>query len=123
MTTFKLDDVVRIVKQPPHTDAKVVGEVGFVGEIGENCVLLHALHPDGRIKGCGGAPNDCLALENDPMWHTAKAVYDATLEKCFQEGMARRREYEARVVLVAAKYDVTVETAEAIYHEMRSFSS
>lgn len=66
MATFKVNDLVRIVKQTSSINAHIpsIGLKGFIEEIVGDIAQFVELREDG-LGGSGGIPLDCLQLAND----------------------------------------------------------
>lgn len=122
---MQVDDIVRVVKQPPNQIAKLVGEVGFVNEIDstgkfarEEWIDFVALKLNGDMSGCGAMPSDCLALEPAPEWAEAKRKYDAMRERMFAESQAFNERFKASIAEIAERHELTPELVRQIHEEV-----
>ncbi len=93
--TFKTNDVVRIVKQPPNQNVQIKNEFGFIEELqtldGIDYALIRTLKlydawP--RCEGSGWVPVDCIVLESNQECINHKVRYDKEREKYLKESLA-----------------------------------
>jgi hypothetical protein len=79
---MQANDLVMVIKSPPHFYVNIAHEVGFIEEIqerdGVKYALFYALQPGGRCSGTGSVPLDCLKVINDnTLVQSLKKEYDA----------------------------------------------
>jgi ABC-type glycerol-3-phosphate transport system substrate-binding protein len=65
--TFKVGDIVRIIRQPRRQPwIQLTGEIAYIEELqGEGVVYIHTLHLDGHLGGMGSVDTDDLEHYND----------------------------------------------------------
>lgn len=125
MSTFKVGDLVRIVRQPLNVLVPLVGEVGFIDDLHRSIpdmVQVQTLKKDGTVGGCGSIHFDCLEPISDPEWVEAKREHDERLAKMFEAADARAKRYrEAHAKLLkrlSEKYNLPENVVQSIYDEM-----
>ena len=75
MHNFKVDDIVKVVKQPANQCVQLVGEIAFITEIegiNEGFVNIQTL----TSGGFGPVGASCLEHYNDEIWRHRKREYD-----------------------------------------------
>ena len=112
--TFKIDDVVTVVRQPGTDQVNhLMDSMGFMGFIGDFKMLTEVLYIELQCldgNGSGLIPIDCIELDGHPTCLQAKHEYDAKLEPAFQGHVDRRKVKEA----IARQLDLPLATVEAV---------
>ena len=118
---MKVDDVVKIVRQPSNQHIQLVGTIAFIQEIDKDRVSVIALRSSGETMGMGTVPLDCVELETDPKWLAAKKAYDRRMGALFAEYEERTNCYNKVVQAVAKKYKVSKKTAKKIHDTLSNW--
>ena len=119
---MKVGDVIR-VKEQPHTQfARIENERGFIEEIEDGEAQITTLSPDGQARGGGWIPLECLELETDLAWHTAKTWHDAYLERLLVQYDAHNKRWKAKLQEVADKHGLTLQVVSDIFGELKRLS-
>jgi hypothetical protein len=77
MTSFKLNDVVVIIKNPPNQIVKIKGDIGYIDEFQEatnekgevvKYVYFKTIKLNSLLGGMGSVPIDCIELCDNPVY-------------------------------------------------------
>ena len=88
---LKVNDIVKVIKQPGNMIVHVDGEVGYIDELKtlENIeyAYLRVLRLDNSCGGMGWVPLDCLVIDERPEYVVAKQNHDERMAKWIKEGV------------------------------------
>lgn len=117
---FAVDDLVRVIQVAPNSPILLdVGTVGIIGDVRDTHVFVLELDPEGNTRECAWIHYSDLATETRPEWIKAKELHITEFLHMESEYHAQVAKEEEEVASIAAKYGLTVETAKAVYHEIR----
>lgn len=122
---FEEGDLVKIVRRKvgDHVPADAIGMVGFVEKVDPDGrrVSFQGIKLNGDPSGSGSVHVSRLKRVMDPVWLTAKRLYDAWVDKLLWEAEERRQRWRRVLADVALQYEVTAEAAEAIHRELSAW--
>lgn len=89
---FKVEDRIRIARQPTNQWVSVKGEVGLIEEIhGDLCdVRTFNISPEGGCGGWGTVPLDCLESFSSPLLERQILDWKNRIEKAGREARVLR---------------------------------
>ncbi len=123
MTTFKQNDIVRIIRQPSPQMAGILGIVGFIEHVSDagGHVSIHGLDTDGSSAGFGWVPVDCVEPEPSPVWVQAHRLYEARLDNLMAAMKKSEQIYLAKIRKLAKEYKLKPKAVMDIHKKVEEF--
>lgn len=114
---FKVNDLVKVFRQPPKEPHDLVGVVGVVISPPKNgAVAVLEISKEGNESGSGPVPIDCLQICDDPEWVQAYAHYQVKYKQQVEAASAFQKAMIDKKYDLAQLYGLSIQHIEEIFY-------